>query len=373
MNVSDFKASLPYLFAANVTPFVWGEHGIGKSSIPRQYAEEKGWKFFPFYLGAMSDNGDILGLAEFVKLENGGTATDFAMPKWLADVIEYCNTNPDSGAIILLDEFNRAPKSLHAGMYSFALDKTFHNIKLPKNCHVMAAGNPPTDGYFVTDIDESALMSRFCHIKLEPSFNEWVEYAKTTKVTPSLIEFYKGQPDLLNAKSEPFDMNKIVKPDSRAVSRLDSLLKLNPPQHLAEQFMHGIVGLERTVAYLQFLREQDKPLTGAEVLAKAKPKLVEKWSNAEDVTASCLSLTCENLKEELGKRAETNNNLTDGEKDNLLWFIETVPKDIMYMFIDTIVKTRNPVVKDFMDDGKPHKQRVVDIYREAKGVVKKAV
>src|ERR1700722_6629746 len=101
MNIKDMKASLDYLFKAQITPFVWGHAGIGKSTVVKQYAEAKGYKFFPFYLGTQSDLGDILGLASFVKDKNGSeVATTFATPLWLKDTIEYCQNNPKSGAII---------------------------------------------------------------------------------------------------------------------------------------------------------------------------------------------------------------------------------------------------------------------------------
>jgi len=365
MNITDFKAAMPYLFEAEITGFVWGAKGIGKTSIPRDYAKEKGWKFFPFYLGAMSDNGDILGLAEFVKKDNGGVSTRFAIPEWLADCIQYCEENPESGALILLDEFNRAPRSLLAGMFSFALDKTFHTTKLPKNCHIIAAGNPPTDEYVVTDIDEAALMSRFCHIKLEPTFQEWLDFAKNTGISASLIEFYKNQSDLLNEKYT--DFNLPVKPDSRAVTRLDKLMKQNPPQGLLEQFMHGIIGIERTVAYLQFLKDQDKPLSGIEVLTHQKFHLIEKWSNPVDVIASCLNLTCDNLKEELIKREDEKQILNPEEKSNLMAFLLAVPKDISYNLIDAIAKTsRLEIFKNFFLDDL-YRDKVYKLAMDARG------
>src|SRR5579859_2802626 len=146
MNIKDLKDSLDYLFKAQLTPFVWGHAGVGKTSTFKQYAQEKGYKFFAFYLGTQSDIGDILGLQGFVKDENGTeVATQFAIPRWIKETIDYCNKNPESGAVIFLDEFNRGRRGILAGMFSLALDKTFHTVKLPKNCYIAAAGNPPTD------------------------------------------------------------------------------------------------------------------------------------------------------------------------------------------------------------------------------------
>jgi len=345
MNIKDFTEALPYLLEAETTAFIWGHAGIGKSSIVEQYAKSKGYHFFPLLLGTQSDLGDVLGLAEFVDTPNGGKATNFAPPKWMTDTIAYCESNPDSGAIIFLDEFNRARRDILNGMFSLALNKTLHTVKLPKNCHVIAAGNPPTDEYFTTDVDETALMARFVHIKLDPSFDEWVSFAKATGMNDTLIQFYSQQPELLEEKRSDFKLP--VKVDRRAVSKLDKLIKLGTPAHLMQDLMLGIIGIERTVAFQQFMKDQDKPLTGSEILSGQRIDLLKKWSNPENVTASLINVTVENLTNEMKSKQENNALLTDAEKENLFAFIYTVPKDISWIFMKDMVTGGNTVFKDF--------------------------
>ncbi len=367
MNIKDFKESLDYMFKAQLTPFVWGHAGIGKTESVKQYAQEKGYKFFAFYLGTMSDSGDILGLAEFTKRKDGGKSTDFAPPGWLLDMIDYCNANPDSGAVLFLDEFNRSRRDILNGVFSLALDKTFHTIKLPKNCHIIAAGNPPTDEYFTTDVDETALMARFVHIKLEPSIQEWTTYAKEVDIDANIVGFIQDQPQLLEEKRTEFVLP--VKVDRRSYSRLNKLFKLNTPAHIMDSLMPGIIGLERTVAYKQYLKEIDKPLTGIEVLEHKRPDLVEKWSNPENIAASFLNVTSENLQAELLKRHEANSLLTAAERSNFMWFLKTIPKDIMYPLMKNLVYAQNSVWKDFHTDSK-YEVEIAELFMSAKGVVK---
>ena len=345
MNITDFKNSLDYLVKAELTSFVWGRAGIGKSSIVRQYAEKNGYLFFPFYLGTQADMGDILGLAEFVTNPDGSKSTVFAMPQWMKTMIQYCEDNPDSGAVIFLDEFNRARRDILNGMFSFALDKTIHTVKLPKNCYVIAAGNPPTDEYFTTDVNETALMARFVHVKLEPTLDEWVDYSKASGMEPTLIGFVKSQPDFLESKHSEFSLNDIVKPDRRAYERLSKLFMLKTPMNLLEQLMHGIIGLERTVAYMQYLKDQDKPLTALEVLTGKKRKLLQKWSNETDITASCINLTCDNLFEYF---KENKDNLIPEYKKNLMEFFNIIPMDSGYNLVTKIVSI--PAFRDFSED-----------------------
>lgn len=373
MKIQDFKESLGYLVKAELTAFIWGHAGIGKSSIVKQYADSKGYKFFPFYLGTQSDIGDVLGLAEFQTDKNGAKTTVFATPKWMKDMITYCEENPESGAVIFLDEFNRARRDILSGMFSLALDKTFHTVKLPKNCHVVAAGNPPTDEYVTTDVDETALMARFVHVKLEPSLDEWLAFAKETNVDDNLVQFIRQQPELLEDKRSTFNLP--VKVDRRAWSRLNKLFALETPGHLLEQLMPGIVGLERTVAYLEFLKKQDQPLTAKEVLSGKKTDLLTKWCNPENIAGSFINLTSQNVLayvQELDKTfEESKTGLKPKEKKNLLSFINILPRDLSFKLMQSFINEQSPVFKDFLDtkddDGIDFEIKCVGIVREAAG------
>jgi hypothetical protein len=365
MNILDFKAALPYLVKAEVTPFIWGRAGIGKTQVVKQFAEENGYHFFPFYLGAMSDVGDILGLADFVKDSTGNSvSTRFSPPEWLVKAIKYCEENPQSGAIIFLDEFNRARRDILNGMFSFALDKTFHTIKLPKNCHVIAAGNPPTDEYFTTDVNETALMARFAHIKLEPTFDEWLRYADQKGIDQTLVGFLKNQPELLEAKHSEFELP--VKVDRRSYERLDRLFKLKTPSHLLEQLMHGIIGIERTVAYLSYLQKADKPLKGKDILNPKNREMLKKWSNPDNVISSLLNLTMDNLKEHFNDMAKTQTVMNGDDKSNLMDILEIVPKDISFPFISAMVTSENVLFREFSVDPL-YETKVVDIVTTAMG------
>ena len=367
MNIKDLKASLDYLCKAQITPFLWGHAGIGKSTVVKQYAEEKGYKFFPFYLGTQSDIGDILGLASFVKDENGSEiATTFATPLWLKETIEYCQNNPQSGAIIFLDEFNRARRDILNGMFSLALDKTFHTIKLPENCHVMAAGNPPTDEYFTTDINETALMARFAHIKLEPSFNEWLQFAQNQKFEPTLVSFLKEQPELLEDAKSHFTLP--VKVDRRSYERVNRLFNVGTPKPLLEQLMVGIIGAERVVAYNLHLNKTEKPLTGEQVLVGGGQKdVIVKWSNPADIKSSLLNITCDNVFDLLQEWDKNKGAVSEGIMDNFIGFLETLPSEVSYPLLKKLLKEENKLFRNFTTDSR-YERRVAKVAKDAHGL-----
>lgn len=346
MNIKNLKESLDYLFKAQLTPFLWSHAGEGKTSSVKQYAEEKGFKFFSFYLGTQSDLGDILGLADFTKDGNGHTiATHFAPPQWLVETIDYCNANPESGAVIFLDEFNRAPRIILNGMFSFALDKKFNTLQLPTNCHLIAAGNPPTDEYFTTDVDETALMARFVHIKLESTVSEWIEYARATHVDPNLIGFIQQQPELLAPRRSEFVLP--VKPDRRAFSRFNALLAIQTPSHLITELGYGILGVERMAAYEAFLKATDSPLTGIEVLSGEKRDLLAKWCVPGDIKSSYVHISCDNLTLVIADLEKVDTLLTSEQEDHLRTFLESIPKDIAYKFVHKFAHDQSKIYVAF--------------------------
>lgn len=367
MNIKDFKASLDYLFKAQVTPFVWGHAGIGKSTVVKQYAQDKGYKFFPFYLGTQSDLGDILGLASFVKDKNGSEiATTFATPLWLKDTIEYCENNPESGAVIFLDEFNRARRDILNGMFSLALDKTFHTIKLPQNCHIIAAGNPPTDEYYVTDINETALMARFAHIKLEPTFNEWATYAKESDFESTLIDFLKEQPQLLEDAKSSFTLP--IKVDRRSYERVNRLFKIGTPKDILEQLMSGIIGTERLVAYKLHLQNSDKPISGDDVLLGKNMDLIKKWSNPIDIKSSLLNITSDNVYETIELRIKNKEKaLNKKEQQKLFEFLELLPKEVFYPLMKRLFKTESKIFESFVSNPK-YEEALTSLVKGAVGV-----
>lgn len=362
MNIIDFSDSLEYIFKAQLTAFVWGHSGIGKSSIVAQYAKKKGYHFFPFYLGSMSDTGDILGLANFVSDKvSDKNCTEFAMPVWLSDAINYCNANPDSGAIIFLDEFNRAPKIILNGVFSLALDKTFHTIKLPTNCHVVAAGNPPTDEYYVSDVNDSALMSRFVHVKLEPTVQEWVDYAVLKNVNPNLIGWIKEQPKMLEDHKSEFSLP--VNVDRRSFLRLNELIQAGTPSNLLDQLMLGIIGAERLVSYKEYLKNTTHPLSAEDVVKGVGFDKLSLWSNPNDIKASLINVTCDNVHSWI----LTQNDFTTETINNLIKFFQTIPKDIMFAAISKLY-TKSPKSFSILRKYREFEEKITVLLKVSKNI-----
>ncbi len=340
MFIKNFKECLPYLFEANIATMVIGHHGVGKSQAVAQYAKEKKIGFMDLRLGTQ-DVGDLLGLAEFktemlpftflneqgkkvTEMREEKVATKFMRPDWFP-------TDPDSKGIIFMDEINRARRDVLQAVFQLVLDKRLHTYELPKGWHVIAAMNPNTDDYIVTDISDKAFLDRFCHVKLAPSKDEWFNYAKSKGFEPDLLAFLKEQPGLLQEKLEDFSLQD-VKPSRRSWEAMDRLYKTKIPVNLLQELARGIVGSEAATAFISSIKNADKPISGKNILEDLQKytSRIKKYANAKTGgRMDLLNDSCESMLELIQGRKK---DLTKKEGENLADFFMLLPKDIAFSF-----------------------------------------
>ncbi|MBK9617256.1 MAG: AAA family ATPase [Uliginosibacterium sp.] len=118
-----------------------GKHGIGKSRIIADYYAKKKLKIVSFFLGQMSDPGDLIGL--MYKDEKSGHS-EFLPPYWW----------PAEGKpiVLFLDELNRARPEILQSVMDLTLNKTLAGKKLPAGAIIISAVNEGEE-YQLTDLD----------------------------------------------------------------------------------------------------------------------------------------------------------------------------------------------------------------------------
>ena len=331
MKITTFKQSLPFLFKARVSTFVWGTHGIGKSQSVAQYCKENGYMFIDLRLGTQ-DVGDLLGLADFIvdPVSNQKIATKFMTPDWLHQVMNFCHKNPDKKAIIFLDEINRARRDVLQATFQLVLDNRLHTTQLPDNCHCIAASNPNTEDYIVADVGDKAFMDRFCHITLQPTTAEWFDYAKAKGFDTNLVSFLKDQPDLLQGKTADFSMDEEIKPSRRSWEAVDRLIKVGTPEDTLQELCYGLVGKAATIAFMESLKNSDKPLSALDIIKdfnKHEKKVKDYSSKKDGGRQDLLKHTCEDLIQHYEK---SNVSVDKEEATNVISFLKTIPADLMF-------------------------------------------
>jgi hypothetical protein len=240
------------LTPANQNVMLVGKHGIGKSEIvTRFYRDERGMEVVAFFLGQMSDPGDLIGLLN--KDEATGRSV-FLPPYWW----------PVDGKpiVLFLDELNRARPEILQSVHELALNQTLAGKRLPPGSIVVAAVNEG-DEYQLTDLDP-ALVSRFNLYELAPTVEDWLLWADENGVDARVVSFIQRHHQHLDgdgggAAAEALTARAgLVKgPDRRAWARASALLR--PFEHVDDTLVKILAGIVGTAAALAF----KKSLAGA--------------------------------------------------------------------------------------------------------------
>lgn len=292
MEIKALKNSIKVVFNASkqAVPFIWGLHGTGKSQVIEQICFENGWKMQDFRLNLMADEGDIIGLQDFVKDKEGNSiGVSHVCPAYIKEMFDFCKANPDKKGVLFFDEVNRPSRfSILGVLFQITTARRLHLWPFPENLHIVLAGNPDTEDYSVLNIEDKALLDRFIHIKFEPSHAEFFEYADSKGANATLMNFFKEQPNQIESGSlATFDVSSMAQPSRRSIIEL-----VNP---LYERFLSGelsrgeftelctgILGSDAVSALNSYLANlKDHPVS-PEDLFKKKPSEMKRLKTLTD-------------------------------------------------------------------------------------------
>lgn len=250
---SEELLELLEVLPADQNIMLMGKHGIGKSQILEHFFTKKGFKVVSLFLGQMSDPGDLIGLLH--KNEITGK-TEFMPPYWFP--------LDDKPIVLFLDELNRARPEVLQTIMDLALNKTLAGRKLPQGSRIISAVNNG-DEYQLTALDP-ALVSRFNVYEFAPSVDEWLDWAKQSGLNNSVIKFISENPEYLDGemlRKEDMDLEK--SPDRRGWEKVANVMdtagqKLNSDETFAlyKKIVAGIIGVQTTVAFFEFLKKNQQ-------------------------------------------------------------------------------------------------------------------
>ena len=180
---NEAKSALTHCIKLQRPIMMWGAPGIGKSDIVKQIADAQKREVVDIRL-PLWEPTDIKGIPYYNAKENNMV---WASPAELP-------TDPESTAIVFLDELNSAAPAVQAAAYQLILNRRVGQYKLPEGVSIVAAGNRETDRG-VTFRMPSPLANRFRHINMEVNFLDWQKWAINNDIHPDVIgylSFSKG-------------------------------------------------------------------------------------------------------------------------------------------------------------------------------------
>lgn len=157
--------------------FVHGSPGLGKSDIIKQIGDSLNREVIDVRL-SLWEPTDIKGIP-YYNVEMG-TMT-WAAPAELP-------SDPNSTAILFLDELNSAAPATQAAAYQLILNRRVGTYHLPKGVSIVAAGNKDSDKG-VTYRMPAPLANRFLHLELRTDFDDWLQWAAQNQVHEQVIGY----------------------------------------------------------------------------------------------------------------------------------------------------------------------------------------
>ena len=317
MEVEKLMSSVELCMDADLTPFIWGIHGIGKSSALEQLGEQLGVGVIDLRCANM-ESADLRGLPDRELNDDGTVSRTVYLPP--ADLPTYGKCSPACNmfrknqgkmagicakrkeeaevlkaegkpfrnycrGILFLDELNRANDDVLQGAFQLVWDKAVGTYAVPKEWKIVVAGNY-SEGYMVNAFNDAAFLDRFVHIDLTPDNNylggwaAWMgnNHGDNANKILQFVGFNEENMFGKMDKKERVDRGFTVRPGPRSwasVAKIEAVCaKKSYPTDTKRSVISGLIGVHLAAAYEKFS-------------AKVTPtQVIEQYEQVEKVIAT---------------------------------------------------------------------------------------
>jgi len=377
MNVKDTVKTLTYTPVSQAI-MLKGNHGIGKSAVVKQVAANLGIPCIDFRL-SQNDVGDIKGIP-FQR--NGRTV--FSPPEFMPITEKDANELKEllglaedvsmgrfgDKGILFLDEINRASREVQQAAFELVLDRRLNLRSLPEGWRVVTAINDNDDLYTVGTLDP-AFVSRFMVIDFNPSYEEWMEWAREEGVHDAVTTFLTKHPELLDPNSDTIDENnkegvrKLF--DRRSWHRFSDTIHsfkdndMNLLDKSADNLSYmtqvatGFLGSTCAIKFKSFVENDYESLSAKIILEKWDKSVEKKLQSIVDAGRIPELAAYNDLLIEYFKKA---NKLTKNSKENLTKFVRIMPKEVTSGFWASFNKELRTLSEEWYN-GNPENAKII--------------
>jgi hypothetical protein len=334
MDIKTFT-SVASALPSDIAVLMRGPTGVGKSYLARQCAEMIDLPFIDVRGSTMSE-GDVGGYPDIEGMKTTGVMT-FCMPSWF---MRAC-AEP---VVLMLDELNRSLPGVQQSFFQLVLDRELGNDKngIPYKLHpqtrVFAAVNWGAE-YDVNDMDP-ALLRRFWVCDLEPSTEDWLDWAISSDIDAGMVDFIRQNPAHLRVDPSTVEPGTIC-PNPASWHRLADTLShmgINPSAVAGSRpssyypVAMGFVGTEAAIAFCDFVENYESVVTAEDVLDNYKEK-------KHDIEA----LTNDRANEVIERLAEhcKDNKWGVSQAKNVAKYAQFLPGELMIQLWNKVSSTQN--------------------------------
>ncbi len=259
VDFKTFRAIVPHVTNARFPVLLRGRHGVGKSEVVYQIADDLALPVVERRASQMTE-GDLLGLPS-----TDGAVTTWNPPAWF-------KTACDEAVVLFLDEVDRATPEVRQGIFELTDSRKLAGFTLHPDTIIVAAVNGGEHGaqYQVGEMDPAEL-DRYTVFDVEPSCEDWLDWGKT-KVDPLIWDFINNNRLHLEHTGD-FEPNKVY-PSRRSWDRLNraavgaNLLAEDADAGTLFNLASAFVGFEAGVALQDFFTNYSRQVTVEDILVK---------------------------------------------------------------------------------------------------------
>ncbi len=146
-------------------------------------------------------------------------------------------------AVLFLDELSAAVPEVQNAALQLCLDRRVGEYDVPHNVPIVAAGNRESDAAFVHPMS-APLSNRFCHIRMVPALDDWIEWAMIKKVHPHILGYlqWKGSQSLMKFEPDKMAEGDGGFPTPRSWYKLGQQMTDNLPEVVQNAIITGYIG-----------------------------------------------------------------------------------------------------------------------------------
>jgi len=307
IDFKTFNVVAPFVVADKKPVLIRGRHGIGKSEIVYQIAEELGLPIVERRASQMTE-GDLMGLPSI-----DGDSTSWNPPDWYKLACE-------EAVVLFLDEIDRATIEVRQGIFELTDSRKLNGHRLHEDTVIFGAINGGEHGaqYQVGEFDPAEL-DRWTVFDVEPTVKDWLDWA-SDNVDGAVWDFVNNNHNHLEHEGE-FEPNKVY-PSRRSWKRLSDCLVKGKLAEKATPVLFNLacayVGFEAGVAFNDFIENYKRVVTVADLLDKGKVKKTKDFGINEH-SAMVEKLEAEKVFHKV---------LSDKQVKNLAKYFVTLPSEV---------------------------------------------
>jgi AAA domain (dynein-related subfamily) len=311
---------------------IWGRHGIGKTDLVEKFATENGYQWTYIAPAQFEEMGDLVGMPQVIKDENGQNITKFMPPSWVPTTAEK--------GILLIDDVNRADDRILRGIMQLIQNYELLSWKLPKGWQIILTANPDGGDYSVTPMDD-AMLTRMMHVTMEFDVKEWAKWAERKNIDQRGINFVLTYPEVITGeRTTPRTLTQFF-------NAIASIKDLEKELGLVQLLGDSCLDSSTVTAFINFVNSNLNKLIAPEEIINAKDFKTNVYEPLKSMTQRGSTLRVDilaTLCTRLVNYLTVNNIKPDKEQlTNIKSFIkiEFLPNDIRLAMAQDIVSSSN--------------------------------